>query len=222
MAKNLRYFILINLLLNTFLVQAQGLTKDSVSSQPKWEVGTDLLGLLNKNTLPNYSLLVRRKVGRNGAFRLRGGYIKNSEYIAFRDRNYNQASLLRIGYEHQKILTISKGAIKSRMYGGIDLFSRYQRDNYSIWDIPNPEPYSGTGVDVIETTQERGGAALIGFQYFVTRFLSLSIESSFQISRVFYSQNERGFASGYHTYLEFPRNSYQFIPINTIGLSFHF
>lgn len=203
------------------LLAQQASVVDAVS-QPKWEVGTDLLWLIDKNTLPKYALLVRRQIGQHGAVRLRGGYLKNSNYLAFREFNSNTASLIRIGYEYQKPLSTLKGSTKSMLYGGVDYFWRYENNRYGIYDVQTPAPTVGTGLGTNDITHERGGAAFIGFKYFVTTYLSFSVESSFQISHVDYSQEERGFNSGYYAYNELSRDSYQFLPLNTITLSFHF
>ncbi len=201
---------------------AQNSSIDDVVTGTKWEVGTDLLWLIDKNTLPKYSLLFRRKVGQHGAIRLRGGYLKNANYLAFRRYDFNTASLLRLGYEYQKVLSRQNGGEKLLLYGGVDYFWRYENNHYYIWDLVNPPPYVGTGVITTDITREQGGALFIGFKYFIRKNISLSAESSFQVSHVAYSQDERGFVSGYRTYNEFPRDSYQLLPINVLNLSVHF
>lgn len=206
----------------SFITVAQPKKSDNLVENPKWEVGTDLLWLINKNTLPYYTILIRRKIGKYGAVRLRGGYQKNSNYLSFRQFDFNTASLIRLGYEYQKPLSRLNGTTKSLLYGGVDYFWRYLNNYYYIYDIQNPAPYIGAGVISTEITHEQGGAAFIGFKYFATHYLSLSVESSFQISHVNYSQEERGFTSGYFAYNLFPRNSFQVLPLNTITLSFHF
>ncbi|WP_338868516.1 hypothetical protein WBJ53_17735 [Spirosoma sp. SC4-14] len=222
MRRTIYFLFFLFVFISPGITNAQQVPIANLVEEPKWEVGTDLLWLIDKNTLPKYSLLVRRKIGQHGAIRLRGGYLKNSNYMAFRQFDYNTASLIRIGYEYQKVLSTQKNSTKSLVYGGIDYFWRYENNYYYIWDIPNPAPYVGTGAIITEITHEQGGVLFIGYKYFVTRHLSLSAESSFQISHINYSQDERGFTSGYHAYNEFPRTSYQFLPLNTLTLSFHF
>lgn len=213
---------LLFLFIPTHSLLAQERITENLISQPKWEVGMDLLWLIDKNTLPKYTLLVRRQIGQHGAIRLRGGYLKNSNYLAFRELNYNTASLIRIGYEYQKPLSTLKGNTKSMLYGGVDYFWRYENNLYEIYNVQTPAPTTGTGLATHDITHERGGAAFIGFKYFVTSYLSFSVESSFQISHVDYSQEEQGFNSAYYAYNELPRDSYQFLPLNTLMLSFHF
>jgi len=220
--KCLLFTICISFSLGLATSNAQQEPITNLVTKPKWEVGMDLLWLVNKNTLPRYSLLVRRKIGQHGAIRLRGGYLKNSNYMAFRDFNYNTASLIRVGYEYQRALSTQKNSVKSLVYGGLDYFWRYENNYYYIWDIQSPAPYTGTGVIVTEITHEHGEAVFIGFKYFVTNYLSLSTESSLQISHINYSQEEVGFTNGYHALNTWPRNTYQLLPINTLTLSFHF
>lgn len=217
-------WISINILLLFWGFEALGqrISISDLVDEPKWEVGADLLWLINKNTLPKYSLLARRKIGQHGAIRLRGGYLKNSDYLAFRQENYNIASLLRIGYEYQKPLSTLKDRTKSMFYVGLDYFWRYENNLNSYYDITTPAPYVGVGLTSKDITHEQGAAAFVGFKYFVTAYLSFSAESSFQISHVNYSQEERGFTSRWYAYNEFPRDSYQLLPLNTVIISFHF
>lgn len=188
--------------------------------QPKWEIGTDLLWLIDKNTLPKYSLLVRRKIGQHGAIRLRGGYTKKSVQPHFPNENEdNQYSLIRIGYEYQKNLSLKNGSVKSLVYGGLDLFSRYQFDSFQLENtITNPGQV--LVVRVNETTNDKGGAAFIGFKYFLTTYISLSAESSFQLSSLQFSS--RGSAPGFNSGIDYTVGTYQFLPLNTINFSFHF
>ena len=219
----MRHLLLFCLLIVALIASAQQRPVTDLTSQPKWEVGTDLLGLIDKNTLPKYSLLIRRQMGQHGAIRLRGGYQKDPTYLSWRQANNNTSSLIRIGYEYQKPLSSLAGSTKSLIYGGIDVFSRYEKDYVEDYVTPYPAPYVGTGTAILSTTREKGGAIFIGFKYFLTHYLSLSVESSFQISQVRYSQRETAFLRQYDYVIDFlPRSDIQFLPINTVNLSFHF
>lgn len=220
------YILRINWLLSlcclSFFSSAQQVPTIDLVNEPKWEIGIDLLGLIDKNILPNYSLLVRRKVGQHGAIRVRGGYLKNSTDLAFRELNYNTASLIRIGYEYQKTLSKRGTIARSLVYGGLDYFWRYENNMYTIYDLPNNGLNLALSITTNDITHEKGGVAFVGFKYFLTTYLSFSLESSFQASRVNYSQNERGLANNYHAYNEFQRDSFKLLPINTVMVSFHF
>jgi hypothetical protein len=222
----MRYFLrvtwLLSLCWSPFFSTAQQRPTAELVHDPKWEIGTDLLWLIDKNTLPKYSLLVRRKIGQYGAIRLRGGYLKNSTDLAFRQNNYNTASLIRIGYEYQKVLSTREDNTKSLVYGGLDYFWRYENNDYDIYDLANNGVNLALTINTKDITHERGGAAFVGFKYFVTTYMSFSVESSFQASHVKYSQQERGLSSRYSAYNEWQRDSFKVLPINTLTISFHF
>lgn len=201
-------------------VFAQQAPISDLVAQPKWEIGTDLLWLINKQTLPKYSLLVRRRIGQSGAFRIRGGYLKNSNQPQLlSENNQNEYSLIRIGYEYQKKLSVKGGLVKSLLYGGLDVFSRYQFDSYLLQNT-SLTPGQITNIRVNEITRDKGGACFIGFKYYATTYLSVSAESSFQVSSLSFSQ--AGSTAGFNSEISYTVGSYQFLPLNTVNLSFHF
>lgn len=188
--------------------------------EPKWEVGTDLLWLIDKNTIPKYALLVRRQIGQHGAIRLRGGYLKNSvQPHLLNENNQDESVLIRIGYEYQRVLSVKNGTTKSLVYGGLDLFSRYQYDSFLVQNA-TLNPGQITNIRVNEITRDKGGACFVGFKYFLTTYLSLSAESSFQVSSLYFSQ--AGSTVGFNSEISYRIGSYQLLPLNTVNLSFHF
>ena len=70
----------------------------------KWEVGTDLLWLVNKNILPRYSLMLRRNIGKYGAIRVRGGGDSYSSATTSYDGQDSKAYQVRAGYEYRTFL----------------------------------------------------------------------------------------------------------------------
>lgn len=213
-------FIYVVVPFGAFVVKAQQTPISDIVIQPKWEVGTDLLWLIDKNTLPKYSLLIRRQIGQHGAVRFRGGYLKNStQPHLLSENNQDEATLIRVGYEYQKKLSIKSGPTKSLVYTGIDVFFRYQFNSFLIQNT-TLNPGQITNIRVNEVTRDRGGTCFIGFKYFMTSYLSLSAESSFQLSSLYFSQ--AGSAAGFSSEINYTVGSYQFLPLNTVNLSFHF
>lgn len=174
---------------------------------PKWEVGADLLWLINKNTLPKYSVLAKRLISPKSAVRLRGGinFTPPMEDIV---NDYDRKEYyLRGGYEKRKMLS---GPKLSLIYG-VDALYRYQRDFFYDLSGPVNNPY------LLITTEEFGASVFVGVRFSVHKNISLSTESSFQATRN--QTNKIRIGVGARQY-DYP--SFQSFPLNTINIGIHF
>jgi len=147
--------------------KAQGLLNKTVA-QKKWEIGMDLLLLIGKNNLPNYSILLRKHQlhsdGKTAAWRFRIG-IDWASYSLFQPFLSKQILLSRIGYEWHKDL-----GQNVQLYYGIDFLHLYYEKQLLI--IPNK--YNLSDVD----SWEAGSVGVFGGRFFINNYFSLSLESS--------------------------------------------
>lgn len=65
--------------------------------KPKWEVGTDLLWLVGKNTLPDYSIFARYKLSEENVLRLRVGTSVSEVKKSFPRLSDERGFMLRLG-----------------------------------------------------------------------------------------------------------------------------
>lgn len=91
--KNITFFL-------SFLILGFG-SELKAQESPKWEIGTDLLWLVGKNSLPDYSLFSRWHYKPNRAFRIRIGTDVQTNPI--RPRKVFKANfMIRLGHEWSK------------------------------------------------------------------------------------------------------------------------
>jgi hypothetical protein len=117
---------------------AQAQDKHDSLTRYKWEIGTDLLWLIDKNTLPPTSIFVRRHTEK-GAWRLRVGYnYQNNERRLFDTLDLYQTEqhevLFRMGYEQKR------NQKKFQLFYGTDIHLGYvyqKQDDYYDTDT-NP------------------------------------------------------------------------------------
>ncbi|QSE98252.1 hypothetical protein [Fulvivirga lutea] len=178
--KSLNKLILLLLILPT--IAAHGQSEKNVAdidSTKSWEVGTDLLWLIDKNTLPATSLFARynylSKKGSSKAIRLRIGIENNmydsSQVLNSLPRTEDSFSLLlRPGLEFKRILSP-----QSIFFYGMDAhFLLYSQDFRFVTSIaPDPSLYEGT-----DKTTELGLIPFIGVKYQPVVWLAVSLESS--------------------------------------------
>jgi hypothetical protein len=146
--------------------------------QDKWEVGTDLLWLLNKNQVPAGSIFLRRhftaKSGRAKAFRLRAGLdagLYSHSLQSQQSSDWVLAPYVRPGLEWRQAL---RGKV-SYFYGIDADVSYYYRD---LWG------QHVSGVDMQDAWQRiwRVGAfGLLGLEYRAAPWLALSAEASISL-----------------------------------------
>ncbi len=153
----------------------------------RWEVGTDLLWLINKNTLPATAVFIRRNVQPKnhlpGAIRLRLGmdWSKQDSTISYpkpTDKESKIAPFIRIGYEWQH----AKG--RYQFYYGLDGHFAYAKTTTNL-TVLAAAAYSYEGIEKILTI---GPVGFGGVKFFLSSHLSLSAEASYSI---FYNHLEK-------------------------------
>lgn len=159
--------------------------QDETHLKPKdknWEVGMDLLWLIEKGSIPPGSLFLRKNyIGKNGigrALRLRLGIdankINSTPDASPGDTDTRRIGpYLSIGTEWQK----SMGE-RSIFFYGVDLGIQYSHLKTELQYSQNPSPLR----EIVENTWQTDAISLIGFKYKVTDWLAFSVESTFNIS----------------------------------------
>ncbi|MCF6352652.1 MAG: hypothetical protein L3J06_06545 [Cyclobacteriaceae bacterium] len=171
--------ILLNLLTCSLLAQ----DKKVEAMVSTWEIGTDLLWLIDKNQVPATSLFGRynftNKKNKQMAWRLRLGINtsrKDSSQIAAPQDNEKDifAPYVQLGFEWQRSFNT-----KYLVFFGTDINFQYYQNKFSeiiYFDI-GPRLFQGT-----YKTITWGASGFIGFKYFLTNWLSLSLESSLNLN----------------------------------------
>lgn len=177
--QNFTKFILAFLILSTLSTYGQSKKKNESDSTKQWEIGLDLLWLINKNQVPATSIFTRynylNKKNKLSAWRLRVG-IDNNNYDSsqvdnLEPRDINTFSLLlRPGVEFQK--SISK---RSLFYYGLDVHFYVFRQKFYNVVSSTPDPNISEGKF---KTFEFGLIPFVGFKYYPTKWFALSIEST--------------------------------------------
>lgn len=179
----------------------------------KWEVGTDLLWLINKNTLPNYSILVRRKLTPTNSLRVRlGGNLL--ETVGVRTRTVDTRSfIIRAGYERS--LPLGENEDMEFMVGG-DLSYETERQNIPLSFVNN----SNSQIYYITRSKykEMGGVLFAGFRYYINSNLSTSFEANLKFSKV----RETVISTGIPFNENVNSNKIAFIPLSVLNISYHF
>lgn len=182
-----------------------------------WEVGTDLLWLIDKNTIPFSNVFARKNIvtknGRFAALRARVGLDfsrENSVDIeGLGEEDYfNLSPFIRLGYEWQ----IQKN--KLQFFYGVDLNILYQYNYNTYEDI-----FGSTGERKLKNL-EIGPVGFIGAKYFLSSNISLSTEISYDLIYQNYQYNGRD--SG--TFREDKRSgiSGSFKPLYILNINYHF
>ncbi len=219
-------------LLCTPTTRAQTPTESPPDSLParqyKWEVATDLLWLLDKNTVPATSVFFRRHT-QKGAWRLRVGVDFSHDMVQFPETtgtslndqdSKNLTLFLQIGYQWNKPITP-----KRNFYFGSDLFFKRGRIFAN-----NFVPIGLLEKHVIHIKNyQAGGNAFLGLQQYFGKQFSISGEMTF---------------SAYYDYLNYKREQFEypvddpnssgglhridrkfafrFFPLYTFNVSYHF
>lgn len=175
-------FILAFILLTSITYGQTKNKKNETDTTKHWEVGLDLLWLIDKNQVPSTSLFGRYNFVDKGnsykAWRFRIG-MDNNYYDSSRingmmphDIKVNSI-LLRPGFEWQKRPNLKY----TFFYGGdLNLFYRQEKFKNIIATVPEPLQYDGTF-----KTWELGLVGFIGFKYSPIKWLSISTESTLNI-----------------------------------------
>lgn len=143
----------------------------------RWEIGIDLLPLINKNTIPP-SLFIRkltlkqkeRSFGliRRG-LRARVGFDVNKPELSFPFANESYRVVIRPGYEWDVRLK------SVEVHYGIDLVGQY--DKYHIENTTSTSP-----VFINQSSTILGVAPIVGVSYKVVKNIKISIESNVEMA----------------------------------------
>lgn len=156
---------------------------DEVPRLP-WSVGTDLLWLIDKNSLPSTSIFVRRNVQPEnkmpGAIRMRMGFrlddfstnLTNADLLEYNDFDI----LLRLGYE----LQVQKG--NHQFFYGVDMHISYAYRYARRMSFTDSEFGSNQKWISRDHIWNVGPIGFIGYQYFLTPNVSFSIEASLNVN----------------------------------------
>jgi hypothetical protein len=192
----------------------------------KWEIGTDLLWLINKNQLPAQSVFARYNyqtaAGKSRGVRVRLGldYMQlDSSGTTYLNRGIDNSfrPLVRIGYEFQQPLG------RQMFFYGVDLHLSYFHFNYTRRSFFDQYEHIGK-----ERIFEMGPVLFCGYKYYLTQKLSVSaefsaqsiyrtrrfVENGFTIPHFGPPASERG--------IQVDEFNFRILPITVINLSVHF
>ncbi|AYQ34912.1 hypothetical protein [Runella sp. SP2] len=213
--KNIIFFL-------SFLLLGFG-SELNAQESPKWEIGTDLLWLVGKNSLPDYSLLGRYKLSDKNALRARVGVAKSNAKNTVPRLQDKQNLLFRVGYERNKLLSDELS-----LYFGGDILYQYNHE-YVLNPAEEYKPYYSLLYTLGQfpyplklVTNEMGYVAFVGIKYHLTNNLSVSMESSFNHT----FQKTKVYVLPYTPMDLRSRNvnvwNLQMSPISVLNFSFHF
>lgn len=222
--------LLVFLILLTFTVQGQTKKKASEKDTTKrWEVGLDLLWLIDKNQAPALNLQVNKYVRQNLALRLRIGIqydqadSAQSTFPGPSNTNNSIAFFLRSGFEYHKMI-----ANRLTFYNGID-FGIWHANNTSHYTLYRPEFLSYGRYENTHKMWQFELLPFIGIKYDIIENLNISLETSLNI---FYQNNKYSSTGeslpGYPDFLVFPskQESNKFgvrlLPVQYINLNYKF
>jgi len=208
--------------------------KDSLARY-RFEVGTDLLWLIDKNSLPGYCLQLKinnRSKKHPGAFRFKVGMnleTKDSSLLVEDPSLYYRTSdetfYFRPGYQ----LNYMFGRVK--LYWGVDLhflYSSHYIDRYSHFELFADNNYYQAFFTYKVSALQYGIVGLVGATYYLTPKISVSLESNISMlykrikSEAYYHYNE---FPNYKNFTEKKDNNIlniKSLPISTINLTFNF
>lgn len=196
----------------------------SNNSTKKWELGMDLLWLIDKQRQPAKTLFLRvNQLDKKKAWRFRVGVdgttIESSPNATPGDDDYkNFSPFLAIGHEWQKEI-----ADKTTFYYGFDIGSRFTKTS---WNIPFTDGYRSSQIEAEEWYLLT--SPLIGFKYQVLDWLYISLESSLrysystrtQVSKVVSNTPPNDLLSQHEDYRKV--SDLSFLPFSVVHLSFYF
>lgn len=219
MISNLFIYIIFFLLTFIPFQSSFGQTNDSTK---QWELGFDLLWLIDKQPLSFTTAFVRvNNPQKNKAWRLRFGgrlsYIEApTNSIPSDDRFTEIRSFVALGHEWQKEV-----AQDVSFYYGMDLGARL---NYRRWEIPNTSDPTTRNIKEREWRFE--SMPFVGFKYKFTNWLAASVESAMLLSYGSKIQNtkviEDSSSNIVDSYKHYSNNaSVSFYPFSLINLSFY-
>ncbi len=150
----------------------------------KWEIGTDLLPLIGKNKLPDYSLFSRWHYKPHRALRIRIGTDLQTDPQRNDRKIFKANFMVRLGHEWSKAI-----AKKTDLFWGLE--AHYQKDEIQSWLLPAPKALPFYYPDF---SWQIGGVGFIGCRYFINRNFSVSMEASIKGGLRTYARN--GYTGG--------------------------
>jgi hypothetical protein len=216
--------VLIIILLPTIAIsQVKHSGKDTLKS---WEIGLDLLWLIDKNQLPSTTLFARYNFS-NGkeekrAWRFRLG-IDNSTYDStqINDPRDNEIDIIspyvRVGYEWQKAISE-----KASYFYGVDVSTLYSQYKSKIVIYPGPNL-----LQVTDKTWEFGVIPFIGFKYLPIKWFAISAESSLNVAYRIRREKDKvtdiDFPNdpGFNGKIDINELKISLVPMSVINLSFY-
>lgn len=183
-----------------------------------WEIGTDLLWLIDKNILPATNIFIRKnlvtKNDRLTALRLRFGLDLNkmdSSQIWNNNpvERFHISPFMRIGHEWQAQVD------RFQLFYGVDLHLLYSY-NFERFEHTN----RGTGGTGRINLFQVGPVGFIGIKYFLNSYLSLSMEGGYQALYESFVLKGRSTSTRNETHRT--ELSMNLIPIHFINFSYHF
>lgn len=210
--------------------QTQDDNLENYFPKESWEVGADLLWLINKNQIPASNLFLRRnyttKQGARHSWRLRLGVdVSSRDSVNISDPIDNELNetylLIRLGHEWQYLVDE-----KALLYFGVDAhFSydrRYEKRILSI-DAPQDRLFQDT-----RTLYTPGLIGFAGARYHFKPWIALSLESNFEVlyrirrnpSKT--TRIETPEAQGSYGFENSETAILRILPISMLTISFHF
>jgi hypothetical protein len=221
---------LLALILLTFTTYGQKKNKKTERDTTKqWEIGLDLLWLIDKNQVPATNIQIKRSIKQNLTLRSRVGIqydqgdSTQSTFPGPPNTNNSVALFLRSGFEYQKMI-----ANKLTFYNGID-FGIWHANNTSHYTLYRPEFLSYGRYENTHKMWQFELLPFIGIKYDIIRNLNISLETSLNM---FYQNNKNSSTGeslpGYPDFLVFPskQESNKFgvrlLPFQYINLNYKF
>lgn len=203
--------------------KAQSPTPDSLIRY-KWEIATDLLWLIDKNTVPRFSIFGRMnittKTGKHRAWRLRlatdFSKVDSTQINNSTPTDIDQFDgFLAAGYEWQKVRK------KFTYFYGTDLLFSYLSFRYETNSISRQDGFQSKIDD-----WSLGLVGFFGVKYFISSHFSVSTESSLSL---LYNSFDRRNSSGTVMFPNGTRNSVdrnellvRINPLYVLNISYHF
>ncbi|NJL13916.1 MAG: hypothetical protein HC913_13535, partial [Microscillaceae bacterium] len=203
--------------------KAQSPTPDSLIRY-KWEIATDLLWLIDKNTVPRFSVFGRMNIttknGKHRAWRLRlatdFSKVDSSQINGTVPTDMDRFGIYsQLGYEWQKTEK------KFCWFYGTDFLFEYESLKHRAIGVINK---TGSNFDI----WTMGLTGFLGIKYFIHPRFSISGETNFQFT--YNSFKRTGFATGLNspdfTGTQSAENrsewNFTFQPLYVLNLGFHF
>ncbi len=219
--KKILIFITFALFIQLDYAQAQKKDWDIDLKNNRFELGTDLLWLKSKNSIPSYTLQFkihqRNKNKHQGAWRFKIGSDFNllDTIITNYQGNLNTDKkhlLFDVGYQK------NYQNDKFILYHGADLHTSIERIFYigDYYDFMQNIP----AMHIIDEKQHTlGTKVFIGMNYFLTPHISFSIESNILLSYTYYTRYEKDITT---TTDKMKSYNLIFRPVSLLNFNIHF